>query len=66
MDVKDIIGWVVTVVVAIIGVSSIVVKCNKKNNNRNMKNTINQTIINGENNVQAGGDVNQNMQGDEE
>ena len=34
--------------------------------NRNMKNTINQTITNGDNNVQAGGDVKQNVQGDEE
>lgn len=59
MDVKDVIGWVVALVVAVIGVSSIVVKRNQKINNRNMKNTINQTITNGDNNVQAGGDVNQ-------
>ncbi|MBQ3546738.1 MAG: hypothetical protein IJA34_17405 [Lachnospiraceae bacterium] len=66
MDVKDVIGWIVALVVAIIGVSSIVIKRNQKISNRNMKNTINQTITNGDNNVQAGGDVKQNVQGDEE
>lgn len=61
MEIKDVVGWIVALVVAIIGVSSIVIKRNQKISNRNMKNTMNQTITNGDNNVQAGGDVNRNV-----
>lgn len=61
MEIKDVVGWIVALVVAIIGESSIVIKRNQKISNRNMKNTMNQTITNGDNNVQAGGDVNRNV-----
>ena len=63
MEIKDVVGWIVALVVAIIGVSSIVIKRNQKISNRNMKNTMNQTITNGDNNVQAGGDVKRNGKG---
>lgn len=65
MELKDIIGWVITLVVAVIGVSSIAIKCIHKNSSKNVRNNISQTIANGDGNIQAGGDVHQSTQNDE-
>lgn len=56
MDIKDVIGLIVAIIVAIIGVSSIVIKM--KTSKVVNKNKINQTINNGDGNIQAGGNVN--------
>lgn len=55
MDIKDVVGLIVAIIVAIIGVSSIVIKM--KTSKVVNKNKINQTINNGDGNIQAGGDV---------
>lgn len=54
MEIKDIVGWIVAIIVAVIGVSAITINLKRKNSG----NTINQTINNGNGNIQAGGDVN--------
>jgi|GEM_PF-2890832 len=62
MELSEVIGLVVTVIVALIGVSSIVFYINKKGknsqNNTSGKNVnSNQSIQKGNNNIQAGGNV---------
>lgn len=62
MQLNEVIGLVVTVVVALIGVSSIAIYINKKGKN-SQNNTSgdnvnsNQSIQKGNNNIQAGGNV---------
>ena len=53
MELKDIIDWVVAIIIAVIGVSTFVAI----RSNKNSKNNINQSISNGDGNIQAGGDV---------
>ena len=53
MELKDIIDWVLTIIIAVIGVSTFVVI----RSNKNSRNKINQSISNGDGNIQAGGDV---------
>lgn len=62
MELKDIIGWIIAIIAAIIGVSAITIKITSKND----KNRINQTISNGNGNIQAGGDVNANQKNEDE
>lgn len=62
INIKDIIGWIVAIIAAIIGVSAIKIKAASKNG----KNTINQTINNGNGNIQAGGDVNNSQKNTDE
>lgn len=62
MEFSEIVGLVVTIIVAIIGVSSIVLyKVNKGSNKQNSKSgdnvNISQDIQNGNNNIQAGKNV---------
>jgi len=62
MELSEVIGLVVTVIVALIGVSSIAFYINKKGknsqNNTSGKNVnSNQSIQKGNNNIQAGGNV---------
>jgi hypothetical protein len=56
MDIKDVVGLLVAIIIAIIGVSSIVIKI--KTSKAINKNKINQTINIGDGNIQAGGNVN--------
>ena len=51
---KDLIGWGVAIVVALIGVSSVAIK--SKKNNKKENNTVKQNVK-GKNNVVVGGDV---------
>lgn len=62
MEIKDIIGWIVAIITAIIGVSAITIHLKRKN----IRNSINQTINNGNGNIQAGGDVNYNQKDTDE
>lgn len=62
MEFSEIVGLVVTIIVALIGVSSIVLyKVNKGSNKQNSKSgdnvNISQDIQNGNNNIQAGKNV---------
>ncbi len=54
VEIKDVIGWAVAIILAILGVSSI--KFYRKNKNKNTGNTINQSVT-GDNNKTAAGDI---------
>ena len=60
MELEEILGLLVSLVVAILGVSAITVKIRKRTGSR-MKNTrgnnVNQEVTSGDNNIQAGRDV---------
>lgn len=62
MEIKDIVGWIVAIIVAVIGVSAITINLKRKNSG----NTINQTINNGNGNIQAGKDVTNNQKHSDE
>ena len=53
VEIKDVIGWAVAIIIAILGVSSI--KFYRKS--KNTGNTINQSVT-GDNNKTAAGDIN--------
>ncbi len=53
MEINDIVGWIVAIIAAVIGVSAITINLKRKNSG----NTINQTINNGNGNIQVGKDV---------
>ena len=54
IELKDIVGWGIAIVIAILGVSKIVF--HSKNSSKKEHNTVNQNV-DGDNNVLAGGDV---------
>lgn len=63
MNIKDIVGWIVAIIVAVVGVSKFVIK-NKSRSDKS-RNVINQTIEHGDGNIQAGRDVNNKYNGGE-
>ena len=62
IEIKDIVGWIVAIIVSVIGVSAITINLKKKNSG----NTINQIINNGNGNIQSGKDVTNNQKHSDE
>ncbi len=54
IELKDIIGWGIALIVAVIGVSSIFIFKSQKKERNNVK----QNVFRGSNNYLAGGDIN--------